>query len=52
MGFFSKKKKDSFENMDLESVMKKFDRESNTRIWEGVPKIIVYLRYFLYFVFM
>ena len=41
MGFFSKKKKDSFENMDLESVMKKFDRESNTRIWEGVPKIIV-----------
>ena len=41
MGFFSKKKIDSFENMDLESVMKKFDRESNTRIWEGVPKIIV-----------
>lgn len=27
--------------MDLDSVMKKFDRESNTRIWEGVPKIIV-----------
>ena len=27
--------------MDLESVMKKFDRESNTRVWEGVPKIIV-----------
>ncbi len=41
MGFFSKKKKDSVENMDLESVMKKFDRESNTRIWEGKPKIIV-----------
>lgn len=26
---------------DLDSVMKKYDRESNTRIWEGVPKIIV-----------
>ena len=27
--------------MDLDAVMKKFDRESNTRIWEGTPKIIV-----------
>ncbi|MBR3968566.1 MAG: TRAP transporter permease [Clostridia bacterium] len=27
--------------MDLEAVMKKFDRESNTRVWEGKPKIIV-----------
>jgi len=27
--------------MSLEDVMKKFDLESNTRIWEGVPKIIV-----------
>ena len=27
--------------MDLDAVMKKFDRESNTRVWEGVPKIIV-----------
>ena len=27
--------------MDLESVMKKFDRESNTRIWEGKAKIAV-----------
>lgn len=26
---------------DVEAVMKKFDRESNTRIWRGVPKIIV-----------
>ncbi len=25
----------------VDAVMKKFDRESNTRIWEGVPKIIV-----------
>ncbi len=30
------------EPMDLESVMKKYDRESNTRIWEGTPRIIVY----------
>ncbi len=29
------------EPMDLEDVMKKYDRESNTRIWEGTPKIIV-----------
>lgn len=27
--------------MDLDEVMKKFDRESNTRVWEGAPKIIV-----------
>ena len=27
--------------MDLDSVMKKYDRESNTRIWEGAPKIAV-----------
>ena len=27
--------------MDLDAVMKKFDRESNTRVWEGVPKIVV-----------
>jgi len=27
---------------DVESVMKKYDRESNTRVWEGTPKRIVY----------
>jgi len=27
--------------MDLEAVMKKYDRESNTRVWEGAPKIAV-----------
>ena len=26
---------------DVEAVMKKFDRESNTRVWEGTPKLIV-----------
>ncbi len=40
--FFKKKKTTAAtEPMDLDAVMKKFDRESNTRIWEGVPKIIV-----------
>ncbi len=32
---------DSQQPMDLDAVMKKFDRESNTRIWEGTPKIVV-----------
>lgn len=42
MGFFSKKKTPEIqEPMDLDAVMKKFDRESNTRIWEGIPKIFV-----------
>lgn len=46
MAFF--KKKDAPvttepEAMGLDDVMKKFDRESNTRVWEGVPKIIVSL---------
>ncbi len=42
MAFFSKKKvADIQEPMDLESVMKKFDRESNTRVWEGKHKIAV-----------
>lgn len=26
---------------DVEEVMKKYDRESNTRIWEGWPKIVI-----------
>ncbi len=26
---------------DIDSVMRKYDRESNTRIWTGVPKIVV-----------
>ena len=29
------------ETMDLDAVMKKYDRESNTRIWEGKPKMVV-----------
>ena len=42
MALFGKKKNPEVqEPMDLESVMKKYDRESNTRIWEGKPKIAV-----------
>ena len=41
MAFFKKKASAVGEPMDLDAVMKKFDRESNVRIWEGVPKIIV-----------
>ena len=42
MGIFGKKKAvETQEPMDLDAVMKKFDRESNTRIWEGKPKIVV-----------
>ena len=26
---------------DLDAIMRKYDRESNTRIWEGKPKIFV-----------
>ena len=26
---------------DLDEVMRKYDRESNVRVWEGVPKIVV-----------
>ena len=41
MALFGKKKDQIEEPMDLESVMKKYDRESNVRIWEGTPKIVV-----------
>lgn len=26
---------------DVEAIMKKYDRESNTRIWEGIPKLVI-----------
>lgn len=28
-------------SIDADEVMRKYDKESNTRIWEGIPKIIV-----------
>ena len=41
MALFKKKAIPTEEPMGLDEVMKKFDRESNTRVWEGVPKIVV-----------
>ena len=26
---------------DVDAVMKKYDRESNTRVWEGIPKTML-----------
>ena len=40
MAFF-KKKPTAEEPMDLEAVMKKYDQESNVRIWEGKPRFAV-----------
>ena len=40
MSLFDKKAQ---EPMDLDEVMKKYDRESNVRIWEGKPRIVVNL---------
>ena len=40
MAIFKKKAKPE-EPMDLAAVMKKFDQESNVRIWEGKPRIAV-----------
>ena len=41
MAFFKKKAPQAAEPMDLDAVMKKYDRESNVRIWEGGPKVAV-----------
>ncbi len=42
MALFKKKQaSQTVEPMDLDSVMRKYDRESNTRIWEGTPRILV-----------
>ncbi len=42
MSFFKKNSSSAaIEPMDLDAVMKKFDRESNTRIWEGKTKIVI-----------
>ena len=44
MAFFEKfrKKPAAAEGpMDLDAIMKKYDRESNTRVWEGAPKIVI-----------
>ncbi|MDD6478452.1 MAG: TRAP transporter permease [Oscillospiraceae bacterium] len=42
MAFFKKKAApETNEPMNLDDVMKKFDRESNTRVWVGIPKTVV-----------
>ncbi len=42
MALFKKKTVDSTpEVLDVDAVMKKYDRESNTRIWQGTPKTVV-----------
>lgn len=41
MALFKKKTTIIEEPNDLDSVMKKYDQESNTRIWEGKPKFVV-----------
>ena len=41
MALFKKKAPQVQEPMDLDAVMKKYDRESNTRVWEGKPKLAV-----------
>ncbi len=42
MNFFKKKSApETPQEMNLDDVMKKFDRESNIRIWQGTPKFII-----------
>ena len=44
MALFKKKATPAVEEpMDLDAVMKKYDRESNTRVWEGTPRLVVNL---------
>ena len=38
---FLKKKTKTEDPMDLDAVMKKYDRESNVRVWEGKPRFAV-----------
>ena len=41
MALFKKKAPAPAEPMDLEAVMKKYDQESNVRVWEGKPRLAV-----------
>ena len=44
MALFKKKAAPAVtEPMDLDAVMKKYDRESNVRVWEGTPRLVVNL---------
>ena len=52
MALFKKKTPTIEEPMDLDAVMKKYDRESNTRVWEGTPRLIVNILLALFSLFV
>ena len=52
MALFKKKTPKIEEPMDLDAVMKKYDRESNTRVWEGTPRLIVNILLALFSLFV
>ena len=52
MGIFKKKSPQVQEPMDLETIMKKYDQESNTRTWEGKPKLAVQILLALFSLFV
>ena len=37
---------------DVDEVMRKYDRESNTRIWTGVPELVIRIMLALFSLFM
>ena len=53
MALFKKKAAPKIEEpMDLDAVMKKYDRESNTRVWEGKPRLVVNILLALFSLFV
>ena len=53
MALFKKKAAPQVEEpMDLDAVMKKYDRESNVRVWEGTPRLVVNLLLALFSLFV
>ena len=53
MALFKKKAAPAVEEpMDLDAVMKKYDRESNVRVWEGTPRLVVNILLALFSLFV
>ena len=53
MALFKKKAAPAVaEPMDLDAVMKKYDRESNVRVWEGTPRLVVNILLALFSLFV
>ena len=52
MALFKKKAPQIQEELDLEAVMKKYDQESNTRTWEGKPRLVVNILLALFSLFV